>query len=196
MHKTHAIVYIPGLGDGRIKGQQKAINTWKLQGVEPHLFQMNWADGEAFAPKFERLLALVDKLVAEGKTVSLIAASAGASAAMNVYAVRSDVINGMVSICGKLSGLDSVHPVTYRRNPAFSESMQLLSSSEKALGMVARGRILSIHPIADESVPIADTKLPGVRTKKIPVVGHFAGIAYGLTIGSFGAIRFLKKLAN
>ncbi len=193
--KIHAIVYIPGLGDSRIKGQQTAVNAWKLQAVEPYLFQMNWANGEPFAPKLDRLLSLIDHLAAEGKTVSLIGASAGASAALNAYAVRKASINGLVSICGKLGGVESVHPTTYSRNPAFSDSMRLLSASTAALKPETRIRILSTYPIADESVPIADTKLLGVHQKRMPVVGHFAGIAYGLTIGSFGAIRFLKRLA-
>lgn len=155
---------------------------------------MLWMDGEGFQPKLERLLAKVDSLTAEGRTVSLISASAGASAALNAYANRQDVVHGLVSICGKLRGYDSVSPVVYGRNPAFQQSMEMLPESERLLGMPARGRILSMHALADESVPIADSRLPGSVPRAIPLVGHVPSIAYGLTIGSFGAIRFLKDL--
>lgn len=194
MSQKHAVIYIPGLGDSRATGQRIAINSWKLQGIEPHFFQMLWMDGEGFQPKLERLLAKVDSLTAEGRTVSLISASAGASAALNAYANRQDVVHGLVSICGKLRGYDSVSPVVYGRNPAFQQSMEMLPESERLLGMPARGRILSMHALADESVPIADSRLPGSVPRAIPLVGHVPSIAYGLTIGSFGAIRFLKDL--
>ncbi len=196
MSQKHAVIYIPGLGDSRIRGQQKAVNAWKVHGVEPYLFQMNWIDGEPFEPKLDRLLALIDKLTAKGRLVSLVAASAGASAALNAYAARQSQINGVVSICGKLQGhgIGSVHSSLYRRNPAFLESMQQLAVSEDKLDAKARARILSMHPTVDDSVPVSETKLPGTSPKLMPVAGHFFGIAYGLTIGSFSAIRFLKQL--
>ena len=191
---VHAVIYIPGLGDGRPAGQGRIVRAWKVQGVEPHLFQMNWADGEDFSPKLKRLLALVDHLHAEGKTVSLVAASAGAGAAMHAYAARQGIVNGVVSICGKLGGMHNVHPATYQRNPAFLQSMERLGRSLAKLDMAARRRILSMRPLADRSVPVVDTRLPGSAGKTLPVAGHAAGIAYGLTAGSFAAIRFLKKL--
>jgi pimeloyl-ACP methyl ester carboxylesterase len=195
MPRKHAIIYIPGLGDSRISGQQRAVNAWKVQDVEPNVFQMNWMDGEPFDPKLKRLLLKIDELLGEGKIVSLISASAGSSAALNAYAKRQDRINGLVSICGKLQGFNSVNSTVYGRNPAFQQSMEMLPESEKLLDMSSRHRILSLHPIADESVPIADTKLAGTVPRTMPVAGHFFGIAYGLTVGSFASIKFLKRLA-
>jgi hypothetical protein len=192
----HAVIYIPGLGDARVAGQRWAVAAWKIYGIEPHLFVMHWNDGEAFAPKLERLLACIDQLVAAGKTVSLVSASAGSSAALTAFAARQEHISGVACICGKLQGYESVQPVTYRKNPAFGQAMQQLPASHKLLGSEARKRIVSLHALADESVPIADTKLPGAQSRSMPVVGHFWGIAYGLTLGSFGILRFLAELAK
>lgn len=194
MPRPLAVIYVPGLGDTRIRGQKTAVNLWKLQGVESYLFQMNWMNGEQFQPKLTRLLALIDKLHSEDKSVALVAASAGGSAALNAFAARQEIIVGMVSICGKLDarGYGTVHPMLYRKNPAFMESMQMLGDSEAALNDSARARILSLHPIADEAVPVKETKLPGVLSQQMPVMGHFFGIAYGLTIGSRRLLRFLK----
>lgn len=194
--KLHAIIYVPGLGDSRVAGQQLAISAWKLQGVEPHLFQMNWADGEALKPKMARLLALIDRLAGEGKVVSLVGASAGGSVVVNAFAVRPDTINGVVCICGKISNKHTVHPLTYERNIAFRDSMDKLDKTLSALTSEDLGQILSLHPIADGVVPVQDTHPAGVRTGTMPVAGHSLGIAYGLTVGSFRAIRFLKKLAR
>lgn len=194
--RRHAVIYVPGLGDSRIAGQSFAVGLWKFQGIEPHLFQVNWADGEQFGPKLERLLALIDKLRKEGKNVSLVGASAGGSFVVNAYARRKQSLHGMVGICGKLQahGFHSVHDMYYRRNPAFFQSMERLEASENELSNAQRQRILSLHPIFDESVPITETKLPGAKHGMMPTAGHFAGIAYGLTLGSFRIMRFLRGL--
>lgn len=196
MKRRHALIYVPGLGDSRVGGQQLAVSVWKLQGVEPYLFQMNWADSEAFTPKLTRLLALIDGLVAEGKTVSLIGASAGGSVVMNAFAMRREVINGVVCICGKISNKHNVHPLTYQRNVAFGHSMSSLDDTLPDLTKADLARVLSLHPLIDETVPIQDTKLDGVKIGTMPALGHLLGITYGLTLGSFRAIRFLDKIAG
>ncbi len=195
MKRRHAIIYVPGLGDARVTGQQLAVTAWKLQNVEPHLFQMNWANGEGLGPKLTKLLALIDRLTEQGKTVSLIGASAGGSVVMNAFALRRDSLNGIVCICGKISNPHNVHPQTYEQNISFHHSMHGLRDNIAALSDKDLARVLSLHPIVDPVVPIQDTMLSGVRTGTMPAIGHFWGIAYGLTLGSFRAIRFLKKLA-
>lgn len=195
MPKTrHYIVYVPGLGDSRILGQSLAVRAWRLQGVSSEAFRMNWADSEAFEPKLERLVARIDSLTEQGYAVSLIAASAGASAALHAYGARPGKLHGMVAICGKLQGIHSVHPTTYGRNPSFQQSMQLLEQTHGQLNREARQRILSMHALADEAVPLNDTKMQNVQSATMPVAGHFFGIAFGLTLGSWRALRFLKRL--
>jgi len=192
--RKHAIIYIPGLGDRQVVGQRLAISTWRRLSVEPMLFQMKWADGESFASKLDSLLTLIDRLTREGKLVSLVGSSAGGSAVINAYAERRQHIHGVVCICGKLRNKDNIWSGTYRQNPAFEQSMIMLADSTPQLTTKDRQRILSLHPTSDQSVPVADTKLPGVASKGMPVAGHVSGIAYGLTIGSFGVIRFLRNL--
>jgi len=190
-----AVIYIPGLGDRRTGGQERALALWRLQGVAAEIFVVHWHDSEAFEPKFERLLARIDELHASGKRVSLVAASAGASMAVNAFAARPEAVHRLVSICGKLQaiGVGSVHSRVYGDNPAFLESMQRLAASEASLDHTHRQRILSMYPMFDESVPVKETQLQDARLLRMPVSGHFFGIAYGLTVGSRKAIRFLKQ---
>ena len=188
-------IYIPGLGDRRTRGQERALALWRLQGVEAEIFAVRWYDKEAFEDKLRRLLARIDELDSQGKQVSLVAASAGASMAVNAYAARPDKVQYVVSICGKLQaiGIGSVHGRVYSDNPAFHESMQRLAASEASLDHTHRRRILSMYPIFDESVPVRETQLQDARLLRMPVSGHFLGIAYGLTAGSRKAVRFLKR---
>jgi pimeloyl-ACP methyl ester carboxylesterase len=191
--QKHYVIYIPGLGDSKVGGQQKAVNIWRLYGVKPYLFQMHWDDGEAFAPKLTRLLAHIDKMHAEGYYVSLVAVSAGASAALNAYAERREIISGVVCICGQIMGAHHVSGYTYVRNPAFGESMQMLQSSLKKLTTEDRRHIYSLHPVADPVVPVRDTRLPGSIEGRLPTTGHATTIAYGITIAARKIMRFLKQ---
>lgn len=193
-NRAHAVIYVPGLGDSRVAGQQMAVDLWRLQGVEPYLFQMNWSNGEAFAPKMTRLLKLIDGLTSEGKIVSLVGASAGGSVVMNALALRRNTLNGVACICGKISNKHNVHPLTYQRNVAFHHSMHGLDDALPELTDKDMSRVLSLHPIVDNVVPIPDTKLAGAHIGTMPTFGHFLGIAYGLTLGSFRIMRFLKKI--
>lgn len=195
MSKGHYVLYIPGLGDAKPTGQKLAMLLWRAQGVHADLLQMNWADKQRFTPKLQRIIDTVDHHVADGYTVSLVAASAGASAALNAYAERLDSIHSVTLICGQvLGGHRSVHPNVFAKNSAFYDSVQLLGNTFDRLDNAARARITSIHPKADEAVPVADTKLPGAVWRQIPTVGHFASIAYGITIESRRIIKDIKRL--
>jgi hypothetical protein len=194
MVKKHIIIYIPGLGDSRVKGQRLALRTWTRFGVRTHLHQMNWADGEAFEPKLKRLVSEIDIYKKQGLTVSLIAASAGASAAVNAYVQRKDDLNGVIFVCGKLSGY--FHPSYHQTNPAFAQSMEMLPTSLAWLNDVDTAKMLSLHPIVDPTVPVAQTRIPGVRNHRMPVSGHAIGIGYGITVRAKANVRFFKQLAH
>jgi hypothetical protein len=196
MLKKYYVIYIPGLGDSKVTGQQKAINLWRLQGVKPYLFQMLWDDGEALQPKLDRLIAVIDAAHDDGYEVSLVAASAGVSAALHAFSVRKHTVKGVVSICGQILGYNHVSNYTYTRNPAFGESMQCLPNSLEALTAEDRSRILSLHPVADPGVPVRDTRLPGSIEGRLPTTGHAVSIGYALTIGSRKILRFLKQQNN
>lgn len=193
MKKTHAIIYIPGLGDAKLQGQGFIMNVWRAYGVNTIVHPMRWAEDAPFEPKFKALLQLIDDLHSEGKTVSLIGVSAGASAALNAFASRSDVLHRVVCICGKINNLKAINESYFIKNPTFKGSVDRLEKSLSQLGTDDRSRIQSIHPLFDDVVPIKDTKIKGAYEKTIPSVGHLVSIGYALTIGSFGIIKFIKK---
>ena len=192
----HHVIFVPGLGDHRSYGQDKAIRAWRVFGVQGHYHAVGWADGETFTPKLNRLLAQIDELAEQGHIVSLMGASAGASAVLNAFAARKDKISGVALICGKVYRPEIMHPSTFQHNPAFKGSMDLLATTLPTLQSVQRSHILSLHPLADMTVPPKDTIIPGTREKTMFITGHAMGIAYGLTVSAYTITHFLKRTAR
>lgn len=189
----HAVIYVPGLGDHRSRSQQRVLRAWQAYGIKTAVVCMQWRTDEPFAAKLKRLLTAIDDFRARGYRVSLIGVSAGASAVINAYAARPSEVQRVVCICGKLRNPETIHPVTFRRNPAFLESLERLPKSIEVLTAAQRERILSIRPLADESVPPQDTFVPGAKVKTIPTVGHVVSIATAITAYSFSIVRFVRK---
>jgi pimeloyl-ACP methyl ester carboxylesterase len=187
-------IYIPGLGDKTAYGQELIIQTWLIYGVKGHCERMLWADGRPFAPKLQRLLDRIDALHQEGKQVALVASSAGATAALAAFAQRQDVVKGVVCICGKINDTTNVSPATFAENVSFRQSLYQLQDILPTLSIDARKKIMSIHPITDNVVPIENTIISGAEEVIIPTHGHSKSIAYGLIIAAHRWTAFLRSL--
>ncbi|HSX45670.1 MAG TPA: hypothetical protein VLG27_01535, partial [Candidatus Saccharimonadia bacterium] len=104
MAKRLHVIYIPGLGDEvEPKGQLRAVARWPRYGVEAEVLRMRWGDRKPWEPKFKAVLKRIDEVLAEGKDVGLVGASAGASVAINAFAARKKRIVGVVLIAGKVN---------------------------------------------------------------------------------------------
>jgi pimeloyl-ACP methyl ester carboxylesterase len=196
MAKQHHVIYLPGIGDHRPRGQDAIIKKWKLYGLNAHYFFINWIDKEPFAPKLKRMVELVDDLAAKGHTVSLVGISAGASAAVNVYCERPDKISGVVFICGKLTGSRKINPNYYRNNPAFYDSLEQAQKSLEKLSADDKKKMLSLHAIFDEVVYTRYTKVPGIASRTVPSFLHIPTIFLAITIYKNLTINFLKWRAK
>jgi len=189
---THHIIYIPGLGDQRTYGQHVAINLWRCFGFTPHYFPLGWNKKEGFNAKLERILQRVEQLSGDANHVSLVGVSAGASAVINAY-VSSKKVTGVVSISGKINHPETVKPSVYATNPDFKESLEMLQNSLGLLTGKDKQRLLSIHPLKDLTVPLDDTRIPGVEEKTVIGWNHVQGIAAGVVMGSAAIARFLHE---
>ena len=188
-----AVIYVAGLGDWRSRAQRAVVWCWRVYGVKSEVTLMNWHIDEPFETKLDRLITRIDTLHAAGYQVSLVGVSAGASAVINAFALRKDVVQRVVCICGKLQHPETIHPATFQRNPAFAESLQRLPDSLAKLLQVDRQRISSIRPLADESVPPSDTVIPGATGRTIPTVGHVLSIAASITLFSPVVLAFIRR---
>ena len=183
MSKKIAAIYIPGLGDHRPKYQDKVYLLLKLFGIEGYYFPFGWAEGNSFEAKLNELLEMVDSLDSRGFKVNLIAASAGASGALNAFVKRKDKIKSVALICGKVNNLDEIGGTYFDINPKFKQSVGILPESLKELDSTSRARIMSIRPLRDSVVPPKDTIIEGARNLQSFTFGHSSTIAHYLTVG-------------
>jgi pimeloyl-ACP methyl ester carboxylesterase len=193
MNRQHHVIYVPGIADD-LYHHGLAVKIWRLYGVRGHCHVMPWLGQEGFEPKFQRLLGEINKYAEQGHKVSLAGASAGASAVLNAYVAQPSKINGVVLICPKINGPETVSKKTYRKNPAFKESLELLQINLPKLTTHDKAtRIISYISPADGSIPYAGSVIPGVPEKRLPAIRHGYAIIYALTLGVPSFIRFLKR---
>jgi hypothetical protein len=194
---SHVIIYIPGLGQPEARGQRRLVSTWRLYGVRPETFLMKWGDGEPFALKFERLLQRIDDLHKQGHDVSLVAASAGAGAAINAFAHRKDTVNGVVCLAGKINSPGAIGGNYRSRNPDFVESADMVPASMKRLDYENdRPRIMSRYAMFDPVVSKKDSLIAGGNNVMVLTSGHALTIAVQLLFGVAIWVRFLKNIAK
>jgi pimeloyl-ACP methyl ester carboxylesterase len=194
MSKLH-IIYIPGIGDSNI-GQRLAVASWRLYGVRSEVTEMGWGDSEAWEKKFTRLLSRIDAAREEGYEVALAGASAGATAALNAYAARPQVVRGVVTIAGKINHPESIGKRYRKRNPAFIVSANDVPASVASLGKTHRNRILCLYALYDGIIPKQDSQLPDAHNLPSPSIGHALTIGLQITLGAGYFIHFLKKTAK
>lgn len=192
MKQHHHVIYVPGILDDIYRIQSTLIKFWRLRGVRGHCHEIPWAGSEAWEPKFQRLLAQIDEYSSQGHKVSLVGASAGASAVLNAYVERADKINGLIYICAKINAPETVSDKTYAENPAFKESLELLQANLKKLTPADKAKMLSLYSSADKTVPYEATVIAGVRKRKLPALNHGKAILYSLSFDASSMMRFLK----
>ncbi len=191
----YSVIYVPGLGDANPRGQRLLVRSWRFWGVRPLFFHPKWADGETFEPKLERLLALIDDEITKGRQVSLVAASAGAGAAIHAFAARKDVVSGVVLIAGWVNSPESIGAGYRRKNPAFYESAREVQFSLDKLDFDSdRPRIQSRQALVDPIVPRQFSQVAGARSVTVPSIGHAFTIATQLLFGAPFWLRFLKRV--
>lgn len=192
MRNRHSVIYVPGLGDEHDRGQSLALKLWNFYGLKAECFRIGWAGNTPFDEKLKKLHSRVKALSQVG-TVSLVGASAGATAVINEFSFGQNDIHRMVCIAGKLKNFDTITDQTYAHNPNFRRSIELVPESLQKLSDTDRGNILTLVPASDNIVPVQDAVIDGVESREIPVQGHAFAIGYALTIGSKLIADFLNN---
>jgi len=191
----HHVIYVPGIRDDLYKSQSFVVWWWRLLGMTGHCHEIPWAGQEDYEPKLQRLLALIDYYHAKGKTVSLVGASAGASAVLDAYVERRNDIQAVILICAKINRPESVGSSVYRHNPAFRTAMQRLQAVLPTFTDDDKAKFLSLYSPADGNIPHQDTIIPSVHEQSIRPLTHGYAIAYSLTFGAPLIRRFIKRLS-
>lgn len=189
--KTH-IIYVPGLGDGYDPIRRFLLGFWRIYNVDVQMIPSGWSGTEPYENKVHRIQEAIANACGHGKRVVLIGESAGGSLALNVYASEPEKVSKVLTLCGKNTGPEKVSPRYYRKNPAFREAMQEVESSILKLTKAQRGRFVSVYPLFDPTVPVAETFIPDCQKVRIWSVGHLASVFIALTLASPLVVRAAK----
>jgi hypothetical protein len=193
--KLH-VLYVAGLGDDKVTGQRLAVRAWRLWGVRAEVFQPHWDNDEPWDAKRGHLLTKLDQLISENKPVALIGVSAGASAAINIYALRKSQLVGCVLIAGKINHANAIGEIYRQRNLAFVESAEACEKSLLELDASDRERMMSRYAIFDNLIPREDSKIAGAHNRMVLSIGHAITIATQIVIGAPLFLHFLKALVK
>ncbi len=194
MKQQHHVIYVPGILDDIYHAQSLLVGLWRLRGVHGHCHEIPWTGEEDWQPKFRRLLDKIDRYKAQDDDVSLVGASAGASAVLNAYVARKDSIAGLVYICAKINAPEIVSDRTYGKNPAFKTSLYALQDNLGKLTDADKAKMLSLYSPADKTVPYAATVIPGVKEHALPGLNHGKAILYSLGPGAGTVIGPLQEI--
>ena len=192
---AHHIIYVPGIQDDLFHFQSLIVKLWRLFGVRGHCHPLPWAGPGDYATKAAALLARIDDYVAAGHRVSLVGASAGASAVLNAYAARRTAVGGVVYICAKINRPETVSAVTFDENPAFKTALMQLQTNLQTFDTADKSRFYSFYSVKDGTVAHADTRIDGVKEAKLAPLGHGLAIIYCLTFGFPKLLSVLKPVA-
>ncbi len=193
MTKKTTVLFIPGLGDGKVRGENLAIKLlapWRLDG---EYFPIYWHKKEDFKTRIAELSKRIAELNSEGRRVVLVGYSAGASAAINALSANKEKVSRIILICGKIQNLDKINDSYFKLNPKFGGSVELLKKSLPDLDAEQRAKVLSIRPIFDETVPVKDTIIQGAKNKRVFMVGHVPTIAYCLSLTIWRTAYWARK---
>lgn len=194
------VIYIPGLHDQSVRNKilVKFIPLfWNKYGVTTHIFEPFWSNDNNFQPKLKRIIKVIDSLANEKNNIYLIGQSAGGAAALNAFVARKNKVAAVISIDGRLREGKGVFPsltLAAKGNPAFKDSVLFFEHiNEKKLTKEDKKRILIIHPLWDDIVPISTAKLLGAREITMPIITHLLGGVMACAVYPKIMIRFLKE---
>lgn len=194
---THHVIIIPGLGDA-VRRITWLTNHWRRFGLTPIVYPVFWYTNEPFDEKLKRCVSLVDQLYTSGDTISLVGASAGASAVLNTYMERKSNIHKVIAVCGRLRSGDeqgfrslATRSVT---SYSFAQSVRLFENQEKQLTHKDREKIMTVRALfGDELVPEDTATIRGAKNIIVPTPEHVFSIAMALTLFSRPLISFLTS---
>lgn len=179
---TVHIFYIPGLGDGYDKYRIPAIKRWNQKGVVATHIPMNWRErDETYEQKLRRIQTAIRE--SKAKKIVLVGESAGGSMVINETLRQLSSVDKCITICGKNVRADRVSPRLYVQNPAFRASMTAADQAVEAMDEETDGKKFTLfYSRHDAVVWLVDTKIPGAKLRKIPMVGHILSILFVLYI--------------
>lgn len=200
----HHLFILPGLGDHTWFFRRLTAKWEEKFSIRPHILHVGWYErSTGFQMKLSKLIGQIETYADNPSlNVSLLGASAGASAAINIWrkmADRGKNINGGIIInCGRLRKGDNVRIRTLefaaRSSPAFRDSVLRCEKYLEKLTAADRKKILTFRPIIDEIVPSSTVVVDGAVNILLPSIEHLLSIAMVMTLYPKVVMGHIKKL--
>lgn len=158
-------------------------------GFTPHVYVFGWnsADPASYRQRIEALNTAITSIEGE---VYLLGVSAGGSAALNSFAMLPEKIAKTVVLCSPLSSFSS------RVNPLLKVSLQHTEELLATMPTAQKNRLLSVHALFDQVVPLRLSTPAGVKHKALPSALHTVTIFLGLTVFAKVILRFFNSRYN
>lgn len=189
----HVVLYVPGLGDRNLSGRQSLLRFWSYRSVSIEICPMNWTVDEAWQTKLSRLIDWISHYHDEGRQVSIVGESAGATAVIQALQLQPDKLKAVILLCGKSQYPNRVAQYRYKQNPALYDALVGSDAAVHKLTEMHKQKILNLHPLFDPVVPVPETKISGVKNSTMPMIGHATSIVFANTLWSWRIVRFIKK---
>ncbi len=193
------VLYFNGLGRGKTRRRERlAMRYLAKRGVMVTHAPIDWYAGESFEDLLARLIALTRAQLKEHGELVLVGSSAGGSLAVNILGELHDPRLSAVTLCSRLHEaplawwdqrtLTRVARVGGKRPArAFYDSVVYCGGvTMPKLTAKDKRQIITVRQWADFVVPRRTVGMDGVRTYRVPGLGHGWGIAM--------AVRRLPKI--
>lgn len=195
MNHKDILIYVPGLGDEKLNNRRLLMRFWNLRNVRIVLCPMKWGESEPWETKLERLQSLITQKSQEGYRVSLIGESAGASAVLPAFFRSNQKVHAVILLCGKSHHPETVSQSLFIKFPSLKDAVYESDSVVNQLSDAQKARIVNVHPLVDHVVPIADTKIAGVKNSRMPIIGHATSIIFANIFWTGPITRFIRTLS-
>lgn len=193
-HNT-IIIYVPGLFD-HVKWvdalQRRALKGWEKHGATTEVFLAGWKDDSDFDPRLDALCERIEQLAEQGLEVSLVGASAGATAVVGALHRLPQHVKAAVIICGKVHRPHIIPEFVLDELEVFDDALDDTQVALAELTEDERSKLVSMRSMFDAIVPPKDSIVRGAQNIRMPIIGHLAGIGFGLV--RYG--RFIAKFCT
>jgi hypothetical protein len=184
------VLYLNGLERTKVGLPEKILAGYlRLRGIEMAHASVDWHSDGSFQEIFDATTYQAEQKLQQHGKLAIVGVSAGGSLGLNVFQrLRRDSPESDVSLVslsawlnvGDMERLDytALHRPGKQPSPAFKDSVVHCSNvTLPALTQADRARILTIHPLADEVVPLYTMSIEGVEARTVPIGGHVLGIS-------------------
>jgi hypothetical protein len=139
------------------------VYPFRYFGITPLVENICWTSkNTTFDQKQEVLMQRIDAL-SNKEVVSLLGISAGGSAVINVFSLKKEKIQRVVTLCSRFTDNCGQLSSGMKKCEAYRDSIKRVQETEQSLSKNDKKKILTIKALYDEKVPSSVSSLSHIR---------------------------------